>query len=357
VAGVALVAMVLVGCPGTKKAIFGCRGTEECTQHGRCSVRTFMSGDAAARCFAGAKEDCAASVDCIERGVCDYVAGEEACEARSFSGCAMGNACKRDGACTPSGRGCEVTSWGCRQSRACADEDRCDGFGRTCRVDTTSPERWCDQVCKREGGCERDGKKCLATKPEHCRESEVCRSEGRCSLDATTHACVASVTDDCRASNVCRGQSRCQSRPGADICVAGDPCDLLCWSQGRCASRDAACVAKDNAACAKSVDCVVAGICSSDGAEIPMCVAASDADCKRSLECRAFGRCDLHEQTIFGKTARACALPSEKLPSRMSCSASPDCASAGRCLSAPDYTCKSAEEAGLPPYHPPPLYR
>jgi hypothetical protein len=200
---------------------------------------------------------------------------------------------------------------------------------------------------------------------DKCADEPECAAEGQCGTsfyragDGLTRCYVRSA-EDCSGSRACAKDGRCAFEPSASFdCVrsgsvhpAGgvNPCtgDVACREFGMCGVFEGTCAATYQAACARSLGCVLHGRCSFF-ADKKMCGAASDADCAASLECLAFGRC--RRPTLPGMgTAIACAGPDGVMPAYgdIRCTRNPDCRTEGRCLRADDGSCKTPEEAGVP---------
>ena len=198
-----------------------------------------------------------------------------------------------------------------------------------------SPED-CEELCDEHGLCAirtnvdiPKGYICYPARPEHCRQSKICKRGGQCHFapHVSRGGCVALEAEDCLESVACEKAGRCTlGEEGACVvsavgCTRSDRCgkdgachlgsesgeggELICqkadvprdeWcreacdKQGACTRRGRRCVATSPEDCRRSEACARLGRCSVDE-EYGVCVAASDADCEGSDVCENRGRC------------------------------------------------------------------
>ena len=82
--------------------------------------------------------------------------------------------------------------------------------------------------CGPDGVCFEDSFACAPQSEADCRNSHVCRIEGRCSL--VDGQCAADSRQDCVSSEICGYDGRCSARRG--ICIA--TCDADCRASEMC---------------------------------------------------------------------------------------------------------------------------
>jgi len=180
----------------------------------------------------------------------------------------------------------------------------------------------CFQVCKDYGLCvhNQDGE-CVARYDKDCRDSKACTSFGRC---MAKHSDCYPTDESCRQSQICKKKGFCSLGDNGDYCalksvkdcVAGKLCDpprsKLCgfgsdnsgvmaclpWKCPNCKVEGTCRMAiseKGLPHCVVTVEgCWDSKNCKSVGFCTPMkdhCRAASDSDCRRSKTCRKWGRC------------------------------------------------------------------
>lgn len=207
--------------------------TEPCRAEGACRVRTERAGDGLYRCYADSDEACAASEGCTRSGRC-AVAEDGSCvrpEDVSGRACAVSLACAVRGACHPRDGFCEA--------RTDADCER-------------------SLECRTEGRCTRDATGlCKATDEAQCTSSTRCTLDGRCELLPPFlggfATCGLSEDGDCTPSVGCERYGRCEPRPpegcteGCRVFGCGRPGERapqpcadpdVCMPDGRCI-RDA----------------------------------------------------------------------------------------------------------------------
>lgn len=102
---------------------------------------------------------------------------------------------------------------------------------------------------------------------EPCHNRELCRVLGKCSTPNGI-VCIAASDDHCRASERCK-------------------------TNGRCTAKDGECIATSDPDCRASEWCKEEGICTlKDGT----CKATSDADCRASEACKNHGNCTVQDE-------------------------------------------------------------
>jgi hypothetical protein len=245
-----------------------CRDAETCGTRGACALT-----DGA--CRPATQLHCAESLNCARFGAC-VIGPHGVCAALQDEHCI--GPCKRWGRCEAVEGDCVLPGRSDIVARSC-NWDRCDYGGNCCLAGSPSD---CAEVCKSEGRCSVDRGRCVATKSDcaqWCGDADYCRfvegqcitskelvctmqcgMDGRCDLAGTR--CVATTAEHCRRSAVCQDHGRCAARGGA--CVTS--------AQG-CRFHDG---------------CGLRGLCTLRGGQ---CVAASDEDCQRSSGCQDVGRC------------------------------------------------------------------
>ncbi len=184
----------------------------------------------------------------------------------------------------------------CSQSDECAEHGRCGvrtwragDRGWRCVVES-SEDCAATKLCRTEGLCAYDPhvdpEACIATRPAHCLEADVCVQSGRC-MPGTDGACGTSERG-CRASTACAEEERCAPGSGR-VCSrafadAVSWCDAPCEAEGACERDGLTCQVADDAACLASAGCTEHGRCNLD-VELGVCVARGDADCQASTAC------------------------------------------------------------------------
>ena len=183
------------------------------------------------------QRDCRGAPECIEKGACTLHDG--ACVALSNNDCAAAVACREDGLCSALDGQCQAAGdIDCRGSKACEDAGRCAAKGGRCFAPpaststTAAAERRPPRAtkpapagcpnCASHGRCVRaatttasyNAGDCIATSTAQCRRSTVCKTDGRCSVGATTGACRAGSDADCGGSHVCRSFGFCHAKHG-----------------------------------------------------------------------------------------------------------------------------------------------
>ncbi len=255
-----------------------CRAQPACARYGRCGV---LGGS----CAATAPEHCSTMDDCLEHGRCSPVAGE--CKAASDTDCQSSRRCREHGQCSLVDGACVAKlDSDCRASARCAKASE----------------------CRAEGG------ECVADAPS-CRESAACATWGACVGDSY---CEAGSKADCAKAEVCKGKAGC--KPIAGICATSCRETDVCRSMGWCTLTDKGeCVAKSEADCAASESCRVLGKCSLGESG---CVLRSTADCEKTQGCRAVGTCTLVDGLCAAAASQCAATPGCKIFGR--CSRSSD---------------------------------
>ena len=198
---------------------FDCSKTTVCERKGGCSLDTNLGG-----CRALSDADCAKCPECVEKGKTHAEGGRCKRPKGAFSAEeteeipempeGMDAECAKDRQCTKGGR-CTATfipytgRWGCNPSSTehCAQSRKCKTDG-LCAF---------DKDIESGPGCVPD--------PARCPESEACKQRGHCA--ATKHACRPSLTRHCSDSDVCKTEDRCTLHPGEDAysaeCVKNIP--------------------------------------------------------------------------------------------------------------------------------------
>jgi hypothetical protein len=318
----------------------------KCSEIGECGKRTYKAGDAFARCYVRASEDCAQSQACKQRGACHLYDGIDPgnCVALTDLDCQQSSECAEQGKCSLGDRGrCVIEPSGCQRTNGCKQAGTCAyEIGGRCAAGEVD----CKQACRLEGACTLQDGQCVATSVDDCQRSHACAHAGQCSL--AVNRCVAASAADCATSQMCELNGWCFAVEGGDACYDGrTECGQLCWERGDCKRIDGTCQPGDASSCEPSLACIVLGQCSVTGRPAVMCGADDDADCEQSLECKAFGRCTKEGIVCVGDSGRS---PS----SSVGCLRDPECASKGRCLTDDNGRCVTATEAGLPDWKPPP---
>ncbi len=227
--------------------------------------------------------------------------GASGCEERRADRCKL--ECKEHGRCTERGGRCVATSADdCRRSSACEKQGRCAHVAEECRA--TAEICGARPDCAARGICgEKDGQ-CAAITAAHCKPTEGCRVEGRCS--AVEGTCIAQQ-EDCANSEACRRFSRCSANAGTCGTFGASDCERgeLCRDQGYCTFVKDHCALTSREDCERTDGCKKLGMCSfvadtgkSRSSKTPGCVIGSDADCRKSLVCK--------EQKFCRKGERAC---------------------------------------------------
>jgi len=103
-----------------------------------------------------------------------------------------------------------------RENSGCKQFGWCSWNGKSCVA--TDDER-CRQSlnCKKRGDCSRRGDICVVARDEDCQQTALCSDRGWCS--ASKRNCVAGKDADCRKSKACLVHKRCVARDGK--CVKG----------------------------------------------------------------------------------------------------------------------------------------
>ena len=186
--------------------------------------------------------------------------------------------------------------------------------------------RDCRKACRENGLCDVDGSdtRCIASKAEHCLESQQCKGHGACGLLAG--ACVVENDQHCRESSDCEEspnacmayEGKCVVTPNPDCanrpacknkgrcvanevgaCIAGDAKDCTasaaCKQEGKCGyvvkyHNEGMCAPRGNADCRGSEVCAESGLCSRKG---QACVVGSTFGCRNSRVCRSDGKCTM----------------------------------------------------------------
>ncbi len=179
----------------------------------------------------------------------------------------------------------------------------------------------CRSACARRGTCALSNNgECVVAKAEDCHKSELCQSDGRCSLVAGR--CDAGTNEECRRSPDCAKLGWCtfrRKRSGGDGCIATtrEECaqTVACRNAGECTPIDDECRPGSDEECRRSPDCAKLGHCTF---RCDKCIAATRDDCKRTVQCRDAGAC-----TPF--------LGECKPGSTSECHRAPECKELGRC--------------------------
>ena len=131
-----------------------------------------------------------------------------------------------------------------KEGAACQSNEECDDMlgcapDKTCQTYKTIECRARDQACKREGRCHGSDKGCIAGSDADCQRSELCADSGYCS--AKDGKCVAAKDSDCRA--VCASQGRCTIEAGECVPGSNEDCKQaeICKTQEKCVLRRGLC--------------------------------------------------------------------------------------------------------------------
>ena len=143
---------------------------------------------------------CRSERDCRVHGLCTALPHEHGpytCAAVLSSDCEGSEACAIEGACVPAyvGKVCGVYSDGwCRQSEVCKTEGRCEAYlGKECIATDDSLCRALP-ACRSEGACTAREMRCQPTFPEDCAGSAACAEHGACVIK--DHRCVVPAHRD-----------------------------------------------------------------------------------------------------------------------------------------------------------------
>jgi hypothetical protein len=130
---------------------------------------------------------------------------------------------------------------------SCQSNDDCgEGLGcaedKTCQSYKTIECRGRDAACKREGRCSGSERGCTAASNADCQQAEVCAQEGRCT--AQEGRCVAATTEDCK--KVCELQGHCTVQDGKCLAASNADCKQSdeCKSYDKCIAKKGICVKK-----------------------------------------------------------------------------------------------------------------
>ena len=276
-----------------------CARSQECAELGRCGLNS--DGHCAPRepkhcaqsaackadgectldhqqCVVGSDADCRQSAACAEEGHCSRIETRSppSCGVGTDGDCRRSKLCKEEGKCKASGGECVRPE---TARRRCRTYERCEKYGLSCEpiagTCANPPDFDCaaSKACKKVGLCETvvvDGlANCRVTRPEHCRQSEVCKKRGRCGLG------------------------------DRQVYDAGDPV------------RENVCVLTD-AGCAQSERCKEKGACSKISVtrahygDMPRCAPTRPEHCERSRRCKEKGACELLPHPNEGPPAKYC---------------------------------------------------
>ncbi len=192
-----------------------CRRSTGCKRYGHCTTTHYRSGGrdhhyspADAVCAAMSDRDCKGSLACKYDGLCAY--GERGCQASTRKDCLRSDVCKNDGRCTPHKGLCIAgNDADCRRSRACKTDKHCtflkgyriDEFDRVCGIAVPQPAPRNQRI--------RQAILLRHLRPGRSNCSDMCKSQGRCTLAGRYRNCIATSDADCRKSDACKRSGYC----------------------------------------------------------------------------------------------------------------------------------------------------
>lgn len=139
-------------------------------------------------------------------------------------------------------------------------------------------------VCQGKPGCRLFGTSCASS----CRETEMCRRAGWCTLKGKDE-CVVGSNADCAASSRCREEGGCSISEGR--CEATNDSDCArsrgCKTFGQCNFLNGSC-SLTNAGCEATPGCKLLGKCTIGRLG---CEVKGRLDCAKSEVCAKFGWC------------------------------------------------------------------
>lgn len=92
------------------------------------------------------------------------------------------------------------------------------------RIDYDDASPKCALLCRDFGTCwyETRIETCVAVSKRRCRESQMCKWQGRCDTGGPFGECIATSNEDCRASDNCARNGDCWAVPDGVCAKAGD---------------------------------------------------------------------------------------------------------------------------------------
>jgi hypothetical protein len=246
-----------------------CRASQQCTQEGKCTIGSY------GKCRVWLDRDCRESAACEDEGRCKAsnsgvcVRPEEAdarcpdpqvsldgrcrypegfdcsesaaCEDKNLCASYADQHCDLTGTCSTPFVMCVESEEYCQSQPACAEDGICGAVGRgtydynKCHVPLYLQNRSCTEVyyggcqktengCKNSEDCKTDGRcssgspssMCRPTEPSHCLESETCKEYGNCGLanSSTYFICRPTQPSHCTQSTACKEEGFCHFRRG-----------------------------------------------------------------------------------------------------------------------------------------------
>ena len=242
-----------------------CINSNDCKHYGKC--KTAMGRT----CAVSSDADCRASTVCRDYGACAKRDGVDYCVASSDADCRASKACRYLGTCVKGdGLSCVANSDAdCRASKACLGYGYCglDGF----KCGENKSDEHCRKLpeCKQIGNCAlwtqwarfnsyRDGVnppylmsdfeadegrpfgmvpipggpfdirtpwkgECVPAEDKHCRESDICKTHGRCGL--LNGKCAPTEDKHCLESTIsCVKEGYCFAKRGKCTCKESQDC-------------------------------------------------------------------------------------------------------------------------------------
>ena len=237
--------------------------------------------------------------------LCLSLGSTTACRPKTDADCRASKECKADGKCSYDSK-----------KRACVAEQ--DDEPSTEGSDGKKGTERCKAQCAGSGECEettetyaddKSGDKdslhrvhsCIASKPEHCKNADVCKTLGWCTL--SNKRCVGGSDAECKASTECASLGNCKLSSVDTICVPASDADCAasqkCKSHGHCVAQFGSkgavegCGVKSNDLCKKVPACKRNGACNAvhGRGSIMRCQPQSAADCAQSDLCKTEGAC------------------------------------------------------------------
>ena len=169
--------------------------------------------------------------------------------------CQLTKECEEKGWCAGHGSpNCyAATEKSCRESFYCSHEGMCVVSGKICIVaDDSDCEK--SAVCRKSGQCTLGNGRCVATSEQHCRSADNCREYGLCMNKG--EICVAEISRDCREADICTDFGQCHAVNGGCYALGARDCEATCKLNGRCYWDRGTCVARSDADCWPSKECM-----------------------------------------------------------------------------------------------------
>ncbi len=139
---------------------------------------------------------------------------------------------------------------------------------------------------------------CYAATEEDCRQSKVCKEDGKCYPNERGKCVLKEDVDKdlCKDSWVCRHRGGCVPLDGVCIPTKAKHCkrSYQCKAEGRCGLVGMSCLATKDKHCRQSTGCEIAGLCKIDkklGMNMGCSVAKDEDACQDSLVCQDYDRC------------------------------------------------------------------